>query len=53
MKAMRRCYGDENDGDPLDILILMEASVVPGCIVRTRVIGGIEAKRSIYLLVSR
>jgi inorganic pyrophosphatase len=25
-----------DDGDPLDILILMEASVVPGCIVRTR-----------------
>jgi len=34
-----------DDGDPLDILILMEASVVPGCIVRTRVIGGIEAKQ--------
>jgi inorganic pyrophosphatase len=33
------------DGDPLDILILMEAPVVPGCIVRTRVIGGIEAKQ--------
>ena len=34
-----------DDGDPLDILILMEASVVPGCVVRTRVIGGIEAKQ--------
>jgi inorganic pyrophosphatase len=34
-----------DDGDPLDILILMEASVVPGCIVRTRVIGGIKAKQ--------
>jgi inorganic pyrophosphatase len=34
-----------DDGDPLDILILMEASVVPGCVVRTRVIGGIEARQ--------
>jgi len=34
-----------DDGDPLDILVLMEASVVPGCVVRTRVIGGIEAKQ--------
>ena len=24
-----------DDGDPLDILILMEAPVVPGCIVRS------------------
>ena len=34
-----------DDGDPLDVLILMEASVVPGCIVRTRFIGGIEGKQ--------
>jgi len=34
-----------DDGDPLDILILMDAPVVPGCVVRTRVIGGIEAKQ--------
>jgi len=34
-----------DDGDPLDILILMEAPVVPGCVVRTRLIGGIEAKQ--------
>lgn len=33
------------DGDPLDILILMEAPVVPGCVVRTRLIGGIEARQ--------
>jgi inorganic pyrophosphatase len=34
-----------DDGDPLDILILMEAPVVPGCVVRTRLIGGIEAEQ--------
>jgi inorganic pyrophosphatase len=33
------------DGDPLDILILMEEPVVPGCIVRTRLIGAIEAEQ--------
>lgn len=34
-----------DDGDPLDVLILMEAPVVPGCIVRARLIGVIEAKQ--------
>jgi inorganic pyrophosphatase len=34
-----------DDGDPLDVLILMEAPVVPGCVVRTRLIGAIEAKQ--------
>ncbi|HEY7129453.1 MAG TPA: inorganic diphosphatase, partial [Nitrospira sp.] len=33
------------DGDPLDVLILMEEPVVPGCIVRTRLIGAIEAEQ--------
>jgi inorganic pyrophosphatase len=33
------------DGDPLDVLILMEAPVVPGCIVRVRLIGAIQAKQ--------
>jgi hypothetical protein len=27
------------DGDPLDVLVLMEASVVPGCVVRARLVG--------------
>ena len=31
------------DGDPLDVLVLMDASVVPGCVVRARLIGVIEA----------
>jgi inorganic pyrophosphatase len=30
------------DGDPLDILILSEVSVVPLCLVRTRIIGMME-----------
>jgi|SRR5579862_4955877 len=32
-----------DDGDPLDILVLMEASVIPGCVVRARLVGAIEA----------
>jgi inorganic pyrophosphatase len=34
-----------DDGDPLDILILMEAPVVPGCVIRARLVGAIEAKQ--------
>src|SRR5215831_7397239 len=33
------------DGDPLDILVLMEASVIPGCVVRARLIGALEAEQ--------
>ena len=33
------------DGDPLDILVLMDAPVVPGCVVRSRLIGAIQAKQ--------
>jgi len=33
------------DGDPLDTLILMEAPVVPGCVVRARLIGALEAEQ--------
>lgn len=34
------------DGDPLDILVLMDQSVYTGCLVPTRLIGVIEAKQS-------
>jgi inorganic pyrophosphatase len=34
-----------DDGDPLDILVLMEAPVVPGCVVRAKLIGAIEAEQ--------
>lgn len=34
-----------DDGDPLDILVLMDAPVVPGCVVHSRLIGAIEAKQ--------
>jgi inorganic pyrophosphatase len=34
-----------DDGDPLDVLILMDSSVVPGCVVRSRLIGVIEAEQ--------
>jgi inorganic pyrophosphatase len=33
------------DGDPLDVLILMEEPIVPGCVVRARLIGAIEAEQ--------
>ncbi len=33
------------DGDPLDVLILMDQPVVPGCVVRARLIGAIEAEQ--------
>jgi inorganic pyrophosphatase len=33
------------DGDPLDILVLMDAAVVPGCVVRARLVGAIEAEQ--------
>jgi inorganic pyrophosphatase len=34
------------DGDPLDVLILMDEPVFPGCLVPARVLGVIEAKQS-------
>jgi inorganic pyrophosphatase len=33
------------DGDSLDILVLMDAPVVPGCVIRARPVGAIEAKQ--------
>ena len=33
------------DGDPLDVLVLMDAPVVPGCVIRARIIGAIEARQ--------
>ena len=32
------------DGDPVDILVLMESPAFPGCVVETRVVGAIEAE---------
>src|SRR5579863_1489811 len=34
-----------DDGDPLDILILMDEPVMPGCVIRARLIGAIEAEQ--------
>jgi hypothetical protein len=34
-----------DDGDPLDILILMDEPVMPGCVIKARPIGAIEAKQ--------
>jgi len=34
------------DGDPIDILILMEEPAFPGCLVRSRLIGVIEAEQT-------
>jgi inorganic pyrophosphatase len=33
------------DGDPLDVLVLMDSPVVPGCVVQARLIGAIEARQ--------
>jgi inorganic pyrophosphatase len=33
------------DGDPLDVLILMDAPVVPGCLIAAKLIGAIEAQQ--------
>lgn len=33
------------DGDPLDVLVLMDAPVAPGCVIRGRLIGAFEARQ--------
>ena len=34
------------DGDPLDVLVLMDAPVFPGCIVPSQLVGVIEAEQT-------
>lgn len=34
------------DGDPLDVLVLMDAPTFPGCLVEARLIGALEAEQS-------
>ena len=34
-----------DDGDPLDVLVLMDFAVVPGCVLTARLIGVIEAEQ--------
>lgn len=34
------------DGDPLDILILNEEPLVPGCLIKARAIGVIDAEQT-------
>lgn len=33
------------DGDPLDILVVMDAPVIPGCVLEARLLGVIEAEQ--------
>lgn len=33
------------DGDPLDVLVLMDAPVVPRCVIRGRLLGAIRARQ--------
>src|SRR5687767_2473398 len=33
------------DGDPVDVLLLMDQPAFPGCLVRARLIGVLEAKQ--------
>lgn len=32
-----------DDGDPVDVLVLMDTPVVPGCVVRAKLVGAVEA----------
>src|SRR4051812_11882412 len=34
------------DGDPLDIIVISELTSFPGCVMRCRVIGAIEANQT-------
>jgi inorganic pyrophosphatase len=34
-----------DDGDPLDVLVLTDAPLFPGCIVECRIVGAIEAEQ--------
>jgi inorganic pyrophosphatase len=34
------------DGDPLDVLVLMDEPAFPGCLVRTRLVGVVEAEQT-------
>src|SRR4051812_19029265 len=34
------------DGDPLDVLVLMDEPAFPGCVVRCRLLGVIEAEQT-------
>ena len=35
-----------DDGDPLDVLLLMDEPVFPGCLVEARILGVIEAEQT-------
>jgi inorganic pyrophosphatase len=35
------------DGDPLDVLVLLDDAVFPGCVVKCRLIGAIEAMQTV------
>jgi inorganic pyrophosphatase len=35
-----------DDGDPIDVLVLLETATFPGCVVRSRVIGVIDGRQT-------
>lgn len=35
------------DGDPLDVLILLDDPIFPGCVIKCRLIGAIEARQTV------
>jgi len=37
---------EAEDGDPLDVLLLMDVPAFPGCVVHSRIIGVIEAEQT-------
>ena len=34
------------DGDPIDVLLLMDSSAFPGCVIESRLIGVIEGEQN-------
>ncbi len=37
---------EAEDGDPIDVLVLMDESAYPGCVIEARLIGVIEAEQT-------
>jgi len=39
-------YTKGEDGDPLDVLVIMDEPAYPGCVVECRIIGALKAKQT-------
>lgn len=45
MRMLEESLRRAEDGDPLDILVLIDANLFPGCLIKARVVGVLEAKQ--------